>query len=34
MGRAGRARAREMFEAETMVEAVEGVYREVLGDTT
>ena len=30
MGRAGRARAHEMFEASMMVEAVEGVYREVL----
>ncbi len=30
MGRAGRARARQMFEASTMVEAVEAVYREVL----
>ena len=30
MGRAGRARASQMFEASTMVEAVEGVYREVL----
>ncbi len=30
MGRAGRARARRVFEASTMVEAVEGVYREVL----
>jgi rhamnosyl/mannosyltransferase len=31
MGRAGRARARERFRASTMVEAVEAVYREVLG---
>ena len=30
MGRAGRARAHEMFEASMMVEAVEGVYRDVL----
>jgi len=30
MGRAGRARARQTFEASAMVEAVEGVYREVL----
>jgi rhamnosyl/mannosyltransferase len=30
MGRAGRARARQMFGASTMVEAVEAVYREVL----
>jgi len=34
MGRAGRARARRVFEASTMVEAVEGVYREVLGPRT
>jgi hypothetical protein len=33
MGRAGRARAHQMFEASTMVEAVEAVYREVLGGT-
>jgi glycosyltransferase involved in cell wall biosynthesis len=31
MGRAGRARASQLFEAATMVEAVEGVYRDVLG---
>jgi glycosyltransferase involved in cell wall biosynthesis len=30
LGRAGRARASQMFEAETMVEAVEGVYQDVL----
>jgi rhamnosyl/mannosyltransferase len=34
MGRAGRARARERFQASTMVDAVEAVYREVLSATS